>query len=296
MHEVDGQLAPGDEAGRGSRLWRPAEPSPSARRADGVRTDVSEVQIRREAAGAVDLRLAVVLGIVRQLALHELVEQTQRFAGAAAKGIDRLHGAIEVLPAFGDVEGAVVGQRLQAARLLPFDFRFGIAGAVARNCSQALLQSRSDDARGVLLFLQQLRGNDDVGIDGPERHAELLRGQLAPVVGLAQRILVADHERRLHLVAELQQRMLGIAAQHESDAALAGALGDVGNALREKCVVPQVGVRVKRHRREEDDDRLAEARWRLRRRHRARDCRARAGRAASSRRRSGRWACQGGGR
>jgi len=42
----------------------------------------------------------------------------------------------------------------------------------------------------------------------------------------------------------------------ESDAALAGASGNVGNSLGEECVVAQVGVRVERHRRKEDDDGL----------------------------------------
>src|SRR5271157_1687699 len=78
------------------------------------------------------------------------------------------------------------------------------------------------------------------------------------MAGLAHGIFIADHDRRLHLVAELQQRMLRIAPQHKSNAALTGALGDVRNSLRQKCVVPQVRVWVKRHRRKEDDNRLTE--------------------------------------
>ena len=95
-----------------------------------------------------------------------------------------------------------------------------------------------------------------VGIDSPERDAELLRGEFAPVARFAHGIFVADHDRALDLVAELQKRMLRIAAQNEPDASLAGTLGNVGNTLREKCVMTQVGVRIKRYRREEDDDRL----------------------------------------
>ena len=52
--------------------------------------------------------------------------------------------------------------------------------------------------------------------------------------------------------------MFWISAQHKSDAAFAGALGDVGNALRQKRVMSQVGMRIKRHRRKEDDDRLSQ--------------------------------------
>ncbi len=50
--------------------------------------------------------------------------------------------------------------------------------------------------------------------------------------------------------------MIGIAPQHVPDATLARAFSGIGNALREKRVVPQVGVRVERHRRKENHDRL----------------------------------------
>ena len=79
---------------------------------------------------------------------------------------------------------------------------------------------------------------------------------LAPAARLAQRVLVADHQRGLYLVAKIQQRVVRIAPQHESDAALPGVPGDVRNALRQKCEVPQICIRIVRHRREEDDDRL----------------------------------------
>ena len=101
------------------------------RQRDGVRADVPEVQIGREPAGAVDFRLAVALGIVRQLVRDEVVQQLQRFARSAAKRIDRRNRAIELLPAFGDIERAIVGQRLQTARLLPFDFGFRIRSAAS---------------------------------------------------------------------------------------------------------------------------------------------------------------------
>ena len=52
--------------------------------------------------------------------------------------------------------------------------------------------------------------------------------------------------------------MLGIAPQHISDTAFAGALGRVRNAFSQKSVVPQICVRIKRHRREEDDDGLSQ--------------------------------------
>src|SRR5262249_24431984 len=48
-----------------------------------------------------------------------------------------------------------------------------------------------------------------------------------------------------------------VTPQHETDAAFANTLGDVGNTLCKKCVVPQVGVWIERNGREEDHHRLA---------------------------------------
>src|SRR5208337_2189388 len=91
VHEVNGQLAPRQQLVNvvvfGS-LW-------SLRCLYGVhhcmRSDVSEVQVRREARGTIDLGLAVILRIARQSLLYEFVEQAQRFRSAAAKRSDRSH-------------------------------------------------------------------------------------------------------------------------------------------------------------------------------------------------------------
>src|SRR5580698_10177187 len=47
--------------------------------------------------------------------------------------------------------------------------------------------------------------------------------------------------------------MFRIATQHETYAALAGPSRGVGDAFGQESVVPQVGVRIERHGREEDD-------------------------------------------
>ncbi len=121
MHEVDGQLAPGDElieevVFRRARSFRSLD-----RQRDRVRPDVSEVQIRRQPAGAVQFRLAVALWVMGQLMSHEVVQQTKRLAGSSAKGIHGRNRAVEALPVFGEIERAIVRQRVQATRLLPLD-------------------------------------------------------------------------------------------------------------------------------------------------------------------------------
>ena len=57
--------------------------------------------------------------------------------------------------------------------------------------------------------------------------------------------------------------MIGIAAQHEANAAFPGALGGLRDALCQECVMPQVRVRIERHRREEDHYRLFQTIGRL---------------------------------
>jgi hypothetical protein len=67
---------------------------------------------------------------------------------------------------------------------------------------QALLQPGTDNAGCILFLLQKLRRYNHVGIDRPQRYVELLRSHFTPPPRLAQGILVADHQRRLDLLAE----------------------------------------------------------------------------------------------
>ncbi len=57
--------------------------------------------------------------------------------------------------------------------------------------------------------------------------------------------------------------MFGIAPQHKANTTFARAFGDLRNALRQKCVVPQIGVGIERHRREENHHRLLQSVCRL---------------------------------
>jgi len=121
---------------------------------------------------------------------------------------------------------------------------------------QVGVQPWTNDVRGILCFLQEFRGHDDVGVNRPERNAETLGRFLPPVLGFAHRIFVTDDQRWLYFVAKFQQAVIRIAAQHETNVSSCETLRDVRNAFSEESVMPQIGMRIERRRREEDHDRL----------------------------------------
>jgi hypothetical protein len=90
VHKVDGQLSPGDELIEKVVLDLAWHFGLLHRQRDGLWPDVSEVQVRRQSAGTIELRLAVALGIVGQLAGHKFAQQCQSSVGPAVKGRDRL--------------------------------------------------------------------------------------------------------------------------------------------------------------------------------------------------------------
>ena len=55
----------------------------------------------------------------------------------------------------------------------------------------------------IVLFTQQPRGHDDVGINGPERYLQLLGGANSPLLSFAQRIFVANYDRWADLFTKL---------------------------------------------------------------------------------------------
>ncbi len=119
-------------------------------------------------------------------------------------------------------------------------------------------QPRPDRARGVLLFGEQRRGHDDVGVDGPERHAQCRRRVLPPPLRLAQRVLVTHDQCRARVVAEPRDVMIGMTAKHEADAARREGPGDVRQAVGQEGIVTPVRVRVGRRQAEERHDRQPE--------------------------------------
>ena len=174
VYEVDRQLAPGDELIQKIVFGGARRAALFYGERDGVRSDMSEVQIGRETAGAVDFWLAVPLGIMRQLVRYEVIEQLQSFRRSAAKS------SIQAGPSDPVSSSPRSGRKIRRPAAPSVRAACSIRPSLWRSerrqeLLQLRLQSRPDDARGVLLFLQQLRWNDDIGIDRPQRHVEFLR-------------------------------------------------------------------------------------------------------------------------
>src|SRR5690349_3902465 len=110
----------------------------------------------------------------------------------------------------------------------------------------------------IVFLVLKLDGYDDVRIDGPERHAQIVADLLPPAFRLPQRVLVTDDDRGAHLIDKGQQTMVRIALQDETDAATTETGGDIGQALNEKAIVPAVSTLDERVQAEEGHDRQPE--------------------------------------
>ncbi len=64
---------------------------------------------------------------------------------------------------------------------------------------------------------------------------------MPPALRLPDRILISDYQRGFHLFAKTKQAVLGVLAKNQPDIPLRKGFGDIGNAFREKCVVPKIG-------------------------------------------------------
>ena len=158
------------------------------------------------------------------------------------------------------------------------------AGRLHEEFVEALDDARADRSRRVLLLFQQLARHDDIGIDRPEGHADVLGDALPPRFHLPLRVFVAHEQRRPDFVEKRQQPMMRVRAQDESHPTLPQPGRDVLEAFGEELVVPQVGAADERIQTRRRRPPAAAARCPPRSPRRARDCPRRAARAASSRR------------
>src|SRR5271165_2248460 len=95
-HEIDGQLAPYDQLFEkriaiASRCRRT-----SNRKRNGMRSDLAEVEIRRESAGPIDFGLVAMVGVVAQTVANKSTQGGQGCICAAAKHGGATHGPIDV--------------------------------------------------------------------------------------------------------------------------------------------------------------------------------------------------------
>jgi len=84
-HQVDGQLAPGNELVQECFLILVGSVGFLYGQRDGKRTDMSEMQIGREPAGSDHLRPIAFDAISTQAVRDEFFQKPERFVGAAAK-------------------------------------------------------------------------------------------------------------------------------------------------------------------------------------------------------------------
>jgi len=133
------------------------------------------------------------------LLLGKVGEHAQGRIGSTLPVLYRRNGAIE-RPA----DGVIVmrRERLQSSWLLPGYSRFDDASR-RKELRQQLLQPGPDGAGPIMLLAQQPRGHDDVGINGPQRHPQLLGGANSPPLSFAQRIFVANYDRWADLFTKL---------------------------------------------------------------------------------------------
>src|SRR5581483_8097398 len=116
------------------------------------RTDMPEMQIRRETAGVIDLRFIALRSVILKFVRDKFLQQAQRFRTATAPTGDWGDGAVE-LPSLGDVCFGRKGG--DAFGLLPFDPGTRISGG-NQEFLKLRLQPRANGVGGVLRLLQQL--------------------------------------------------------------------------------------------------------------------------------------------
>ncbi len=254
-HEVHGQLAAHDELLQKCGDRRRLGAGIANRQRDLAWSDVTEVQVRRQAAGAVDLGMIArrVVG-VEQIA-DEPPELSPRFTRSAADRIDCADAAIDRQVVDQTDAGC---RRRHGPRGLPDNVGLRILG---RNqpLIELTMEARPDRARGVLLGVDERRGHDDIGVDRPERHTHVRGNRVAPAFGLPQRVLVADEERWPDVIEKREQPVLRIRAEHEPHAPPRETIGDVREPVGEKPVVTKIAAGHERIDPEEDHHGFAKA-------------------------------------
>src|SRR5208337_916799 len=131
--------------------------------------------------------------------IDEFGKDAQRLFRPTLPVLYRRNRAVE-----GPAGGVIVmrRERLQSSWLLPGYSRFDDPPR-RKELRQQLLQPGPDGAGRIMLLAQQPRGHDDVGINGPQRHPQLLGGANSPPLSFAQRIFVANYDRWADLFTKL---------------------------------------------------------------------------------------------
>src|SRR5579864_6164 len=213
---------------------------------------MAEAQIRGEPAGAILFRAVALRRVVAKSLLHEGMKCLHRLFASAAPMAGSLHGPVQSPSAR---EVLFPGQRAEARWRSPGHARFRIAW-LDQKLREKLMKPGPYGTSGIVLASQEPGRHDHVSVHRPERYANLPRYARPPVLRIAQRILIANNHGSLHFLAELQQAVQRIRAQHKADAAPRQGLRDIGYAVSKKAEMAQVGLGAEWRRREEDNHRL----------------------------------------
>jgi len=170
-------------------------------------------------------------------------QEAKSFVCAATEGRDRLNAAVDG-ESFQQIE--IARERCQAFGPVPRHLSLGI-GRGHKKPIEKCPEARGDGARRVLLLFEKLGGNNHIGIDRPQRHAQTVAGGLSPPLGFAQRVLIANHQTRSDLLAEPHKLVRWVAAKYKTDVTPAKAFREVGDSLGQEGVMTQISVGIERY-------------------------------------------------
>src|SRR5579885_2070317 len=255
-HEIDRELAAHDQllqkrGSDGARRFGFAD-----RKRHRMGPEMAEMQVRRQAAGAVEFGMIAAVWVVIKAKAYKAAQAGEPLSGAAVEAAYRPDCAIDLqLP----WKRRCAVHPVQSSRRAPRDAH-GRSFNRAEKALELLVNTRADGARRKMLPAEQRARHDRVGVDAEQGDAMFARESCAPSPGPSQRILVSDNYRRPHFRAQARQRRQRTRAcafaQDEPDTHTRQPLRGVLQAFKHERVMAQVGERMLREQAEKNQYRL----------------------------------------
>lgn len=195
---------------------------------NGQRTNVAEVEIRRQTAGAARLRVVAGLIVAGQVVADKLAQALERGVRASGKGVYGLDGAVKLCETGGDVVGE--GKRLQ----LFFESVLGLGRwscGLLQIFRQFALQMGAKMVQQHEAAIEDAGWHNHVGIDGPEGNLESLGQHAPPALRLATGVFVADQQRGLHFFKERFEGIRWRPPDYEDESTLGGVFSNIAQPL-----------------------------------------------------------------
>src|SRR6202789_3984783 len=114
--------------------------------------DVAEVQVWREATGAVELGMVAFFRIRVKQAGDEVFKAAKSGVRSACEGVDRLDGAVEACPALCNVALEIVAEEILWNEPGVSGFEIGLRDEV---CGQMREEARLEDVKRVKVFVEE---------------------------------------------------------------------------------------------------------------------------------------------